>query len=49
MPPVRRRLQYSQLGDFDKGRIIGMHEAILSFREIALRVNRVVSTVTECW
>ena len=40
MPRVRRRANFTQLSKFERGRIIGLREAGISFREIAYRVNR---------
>jgi hypothetical protein len=40
MPPVRRRAHYQHVTQFERGRIIGMREAGLSYRAIAHRVGR---------
>lgn len=48
MPRARRQANFHQLSEFDRGRIVGMREAGLSFREIATRTNRSVSTVAGC-
>jgi IS30 family transposase len=44
MPRVRRDQHYNQLTPFERGRIVGMHEAGLPFREIAKRLGRSDST-----
>lgn len=49
MPPVRQRRNFSHISDFDRGRIIGMKEAGLSFREIGRRLNRDHTTVARIW
>jgi transposase len=48
MPPVRRRAHYQHVTQFERGRIIGMREAGLSYRAIAHRVGRNVATVLRC-
>ncbi|RZC36586.1 hypothetical protein BDFB_004918 [Asbolus verrucosus] len=45
MPKVRGRQAFSQLSDFERGRIIGLHEASLPIREIAYDA----STVLRIW
>ena len=49
MPLRRRRRQYQQLSEFERGRIIGLREGGFSFRDIAERLGRDVSTVHDCW
>lgn len=49
MPPVRRRANFHQLTPFERGRIVGLREAGLSFRDIANRVGRSVATIALCW
>lgn len=49
MPRVRRRPRYSHLTMFERGRIVGLHEGGVSFREIGRRLNRNHSTVLRCW
>lgn len=49
MSRVRRRRNFQQLSLLERGRILGLREAGLSFREIAARVDRNVSTVLRCW
>lgn len=45
MPRVRTRRFFSQISDFERGRIIGLHEGGVSLREIARRLGRAPSTV----
>lgn len=45
MPRVRRRGNFQQLTPFERGRIIGMHDAGLGYREIARRLGRTHSTI----
>jgi hypothetical protein len=49
MPRVRRNQHYNQLTPFERGRIVGMHEAGLSFREMARRLSRSDSTIIPAW
>ncbi|GBN73539.1 hypothetical protein AVEN_199944-1 [Araneus ventricosus] len=45
----RRRSHYEQLTEFERGRVIGLREGGFSFRDIAERLGRNVSTVHDCW
>ncbi|CAG9827469.1 unnamed protein product [Diabrotica balteata] len=45
MPRVRRPVRFRQFSEFDRGRIMGLREAGLSFREVAVIVQRSVDTV----
>lgn len=49
MPLVRRRANFHQVSPFERGRIIGMHEAGLTFREIGRRVGRPHTTIRRIW
>ena len=49
MPLRRRRSHYQQLTEFERGRVIGLREGGFSFRNIAERLGRNVSTVHDCW
>ena len=49
MPLRRQRRQYQQLTEFERGRVIGLREGGLSYRDIAARLGRNVSTVHACW
>ncbi|GBO03812.1 hypothetical protein AVEN_232210-1 [Araneus ventricosus] len=45
----RRRSHYQQLTEFERGRVVGLLEGGFSFRDIAERLGRNVSTVHDCW
>ncbi|GFW52466.1 uncharacterized protein TNCV_403941 [Trichonephila clavipes] len=47
--PLRRRSHYRQLTKYERGRVIGLREGGFSFRNIAERLGRNVSTVHDCW
>lgn len=49
MPRLRQPVNFRQLNDFERGRIVGMKDAGMSFRAIANRIGRSVSTVVRCW
>ncbi|GBN26918.1 hypothetical protein AVEN_111680-1 [Araneus ventricosus] len=49
MPFRRRRSHYQQLTEFERGRVLGLRESGFSFRDIAERLGRNVSTVHDCW
>ncbi|GBM12740.1 hypothetical protein AVEN_228528-1 [Araneus ventricosus] len=49
MPLRRRRSHYQQLTKFERGRVVGLREGGFSFRDIAERLGRNVSTVHDCW
>ncbi len=49
MPRIRVRAPYVQLSEFERGRIVGLREGGMSFRDIAERVGREPSTVHQCW
>ncbi|GFU11111.1 DDE_3 domain-containing protein [Trichonephila clavipes] len=49
MPPRRNRRQYEQLTDFDRGRIIGLREAVWSNRRIGRHLGRSDMVVARCW
>ncbi|XP_066254330.1 uncharacterized protein [Euwallacea similis] len=48
MPRTRIERNFHQLSEFERGRIVGLREAGLSFREIATRLNRSVNTIVRC-
>lgn len=48
MPRVRRNANYRQLSEFERGRIVGLKEAGLSYRDIVARVHRSLDTVVRC-
>jgi len=39
MPRIRVRAPYVQLSEFERGRIVGLREGGMSFRDIAERVG----------
>ncbi|GBN03396.1 hypothetical protein AVEN_6120-1 [Araneus ventricosus] len=45
----RRRSRYQQLTEFERCRVVGLREGGFSFRDIAERLGRNVSTVHDCW
>nr|XP_042913511.1 uncharacterized protein LOC122273521 [Parasteatoda tepidariorum] len=45
----RKRASFQQLTEFERGRIIGLQEAGLSYRTDAARVQRNSSTVMRAW
>ncbi|GBM00063.1 hypothetical protein AVEN_214130-1 [Araneus ventricosus] len=49
MPLRRRRSNYQQLTEFERGRVVGLRKGEFSFRDIAERLGRNVSTVHDCW
>ncbi|XP_042895534.1 uncharacterized protein [Parasteatoda tepidariorum] len=49
MPLRRKRARFQQLREFERGRIIGLREAGLSYRAVAARVQRNRSTVMRVW
>ncbi|GBO43335.1 hypothetical protein AVEN_257290-1 [Araneus ventricosus] len=49
MPLRSRRSHYEQLTEFERGRVVGLREGGFSFRDIAERLGRNVSTVHDCW
>ncbi|GBM55258.1 hypothetical protein AVEN_18079-1 [Araneus ventricosus] len=49
MPLRRRRSHYQQPTEFERGRVVGLREGGFSFRDIAERLGRNVSTVHDCW
>ncbi|KFM63851.1 Transposable element Tc1 transposase, partial [Stegodyphus mimosarum] len=49
MPRRRKRARFEQLTEFERGRIIGLREAGLSYRAVASRVQRNSSTVMRVW
>lgn len=49
MPRIRRRPNFRQLSDFERGRVVGLREGGLSFRQIAAHLNRSVSAVANCY
>jgi transposase len=49
MSRVRRNQHYNQLTPFERGRIVGVPEAGLSFREIVRRFSRSDSTIIPAW
>ncbi|XP_071039937.1 uncharacterized protein [Parasteatoda tepidariorum] len=49
MPLRRKRARFQQLTEFEQGRIIGLREAELSYREVAVCVQRNSSTAKRVW
>ncbi|GBO07957.1 hypothetical protein AVEN_220591-1 [Araneus ventricosus] len=49
MPSKRRRSHYQQLTEFERGRVVGIREGGVSFRDIVERLGRNVSTVHDWW
>ncbi|GFW31681.1 HTH_38 domain-containing protein [Trichonephila clavipes] len=47
--PLGGRSHYQQLTKFERGRAIGLREGGFSFRNIAEKRGRIVSTVHDCW
>ncbi|GBL96689.1 hypothetical protein AVEN_111834-1 [Araneus ventricosus] len=43
------RSHYQQLTEFERGRVVGLHEGGFSFRDIAEKLGRNVSTVHCYW
>ncbi|GBL83402.1 hypothetical protein AVEN_110705-1 [Araneus ventricosus] len=49
MPSKKRRSHYQQLTEFERGHVVGLREGGFSFRDIAERLGRNVSTLHDCW
>ena len=45
MPRQRERAQYQQVSAFERGKMVGLREAGLSYRDIATRTRRADTTV----
>ena len=45
MPRRRERAQYQQVSAFERGRMVGLREAGLSYRDIAARTGHAATTV----
>ncbi|GFV66461.1 transposable element Tc1 transposase [Trichonephila clavipes] len=46
MPRRRKGAKFEQISEFERGRIVGLREAGLSYRAVAARVQRNGSTIT---
>ena len=49
MPQRRERAQYQQVSAFDRGRMVGLREAGLSYRDIAARTGHAITKVMGVW
>ena len=49
IPRRRERAQYQQVSAFKRGRMVGLQEAGLSYREIAARTGHTATTVMRVW
>ena len=49
MPRRRKRAQYQQVGTFKRGRMVGLQEAGLSYRDIATRTGHAAMIVMHVW
>ena len=49
MPCRRERAQYQQVSAFERGRMVGIREAGLSYRDIAARAGHAAATVMRVW
>ena len=49
MPLRRKRAKFEQISEFERGRIVGLREAGLSYRAVAARVQRNSSTIMRVW
>ncbi|GBM36106.1 hypothetical protein AVEN_179102-1 [Araneus ventricosus] len=49
MPLRRRRSHYQLFTEFERGRVVGLREGGFSFRDIAEKLGRNVSTVHDYW
>ena len=49
MPRQRERAQYQQVSTFERGRMIGLREAGLSYRDIAASTGHAATTVMRVW
>ena len=49
MPHRRERVQYQQVSAFERGRMVGLREAGLTYRDIAARTGHASTTVMRVW
>lgn len=49
MPRRRERMQYQHVSEFERGRMIGLRETGLSYRDIAARTGHAATTVMRVW
>ena len=49
MPRRRERAQYQQVSAFERGRMVGLREAGLSYRDIEARTRHAAPTVMRVW
>ena len=49
MPRRRERAQYQQVSAFERGRMVGLREAGLSYRDIVARTGHAAMTVMRVW
>ena len=49
MPRRREMAQYQQVSAFERGRMVGLREAGLSYRDIAARTGHSATTVMRVW
>ena len=49
MPRRRERAQYQLVSAFERGRMVSLREADLSYRDIAVRIGHAATTVMRVW
>ena len=49
MPRRRERVQYQQASAFERGRMVDLRAACLSYRDIAVRIGHAATTVMRVW